>query len=343
MAGATDFAAIIEPIILSFLRREPLASDDDNLAPPEMNRPLVHFVCEQATYQLAVDISRSHRGEIVHLRTARAEQVTPGHLERARAARALNQATRLAQFHATGLRLTELRRAAMERVLAHSELTMDTVNFGHGIGVLGSEAPGEDYKVGRAPRLAETYRDELVSFWKIPPDKAKLRTYSTAPLSLQFAFLLACFFCPALELSRNFLPRPTYRTTQNHYGPIITRLIHDLPNLGDLDHFIEFPLATHEIPPGTNVSLAIDAIALTPDRRGLTSAGCGNAFVFYLQPLNATLKCFPVHVTSHTSGRATSPVQDALQKVSQSMTAHGLVVRYVSADGDYCYHRSHLE
>jgi hypothetical protein len=116
-----------------------------------------------------------------------------------------------------------------------------------------------------------------------------------------------------------------------------------LSNLEDLDHFIEFTLATHAIPPETNVSLAIDAIALTPDRKGLTSAGCHNAFVFYLQPLNATLKCFPVHVTSHISGRATNPVQDALQKVSGSMTAHGLIVRYVCADGDYCYHRRHFE
>jgi hypothetical protein len=355
-ADATDFTALVEPIVLSFLRRQPLAMDDDHLAPSEMNRALVHLVCEQTTYQLeriahelAIDIAMTCRGEIGILRIARAQQMRPGHLERARAARALNQDTRCAQFHAAGLRLMEFRRAAMARVSVESEIhgsihgSMNIAHFDHGIGILDSETAGEDYTLRRAAGLSEAYRDELVALWRIPPQKEKRRRYSTTPLSLQFAFLLACFSCPALDLSRNFLPIPTYRTTQNHYGPIIARLIHDLSDLEALDHFIEFTLATHAIPPGADVSLAIDAIAFSPDRKGLNSTGCDNAFVFYIQPLDATLKCFPVHVMNHTSGRATSPVQDTLQKVSQSIRAHGLILRYVCADGDCCYHRRHLE
>jgi hypothetical protein len=65
--------------------------------------------------------------------------------------------------------------------------------------------------------------------------------------------------------------------------------------------------------------------------------------VIYLQPLDARLKCFPLHLMTHSSGRVTRPVQNAVDSVARSVTKHGFMVKYLCADGDSCHHRRHVE
>jgi hypothetical protein len=67
------------------------------------------------------------------------------------------------------------------------------------------------------------------------------------------------------------------------------------------------------------------------------------AFVIFLQPLDARLKCFPLHVMTHSSGRATGSVQEPLDDVARSVTEHDFMVKYLCVDGDSDHHRQHLE
>jgi hypothetical protein len=199
-----------------------------------------------------------------------------------------------------------------------------------------------DHKMQGTAGLAASDRHEFESLWTTPLEKANLRRYISCPISLQFAFLLACLSHQALELARKFIPLPSYKTIQNHYGPQIGRLVARLSDLGQLDDLIQHATEVNALPPATAVSLAVDAMAMTAERTHLPSADCETAFVIDAQPLDARLKCFPLHVMTHSSGRATAPVQEALERVTRSMTNHGLTVKYMCADADSCDNRRHL-
>jgi hypothetical protein len=178
--------------------------------------------------------------------------------------------------------------------------------------------------------------------WTIPLEKANLRRYTSCPISLQFAFLLACLSHQPLDLARKFLPLPSYKTIQNHYGPQIARLGAHLSDLGELDDLIQHATDLNALPAATAISLAVDAMAMMVERTHLPSADCETAFVIDAQRLDARLKCFPFHVMTHSSGPAIAPVQEAFERVTRSMTEHGFTVKYLCTDGDSCHNRRHL-
>jgi hypothetical protein len=116
----------------------------------------------------------------------------------------------------------------------------------------------------------------------------------------------------------------------------------------ELADFVGHEIEANAITRGTVVSLAIDAMAMTAQhstaqRTSLPSGGQQIAFVIFLQPLDARFKCFPLHVMTHSSGRATGPFQEALDSITRSVTEHGFMVKYLCVDGDSCYHRRDLE
>jgi hypothetical protein len=84
---------------------------------------------------------------------------------------------------------------------------------------------GEDHKLRGTTAIASPYKVELDSLWMVPWEKGNLRWYADRPISLRFAFLLACLSRQALDLPRKFLPLPSHKTIQNHHGPQITRIM----------------------------------------------------------------------------------------------------------------------
>jgi hypothetical protein len=123
----------------------------------------------------------------------------------------------------------------------------------------------------------------------------------------------------------------------------VGRLIADISDLSAVHRVISAAIGCNELPPGIAVSIAVDAMAINSDGSPVPGAATENAFIFYLQPLDAQFKCFPIHLITHPSGRATAPIQATLDNVSQAAIAQGLSVKYLCADGDYCHHRRHLE
>jgi hypothetical protein len=116
-----------------------------------------------------------------------------------------------------------------------------------------------------------------------------------------------------------------------------------LSDPAELADFAGHEMETHAITRGMVVCLAIGAMAMTAQRTSLPSAGQEIAFVIFLQPLDARSSCFPLHVMTHSSGRATGPVREALDDVTGLVTEHGFMVKYLCANGDSCHHRQHLE
>jgi hypothetical protein len=94
---------------------------------------------------------------------------------------------------------------------------------------------------------------------------------------------------------------------QNDYGPQITPIMARLSDPAELADFIAHEMEAHAITEWTVVSLAIDAMAMTAQRTYLPSGGQEIAFVIVLQPLDARLKCVPLHVMTLLSGVSQDP------------------------------------
>jgi hypothetical protein len=204
-------------------------------------------------------------------------------------------------------------------------------------------ASDDTHEMRCASDLIAAYKRELEYLWTIPWEKRNLRRFSSCAVSLQFGFLLASVSRQALEIVRQFLPFPSYTTIQRYYSENVAGLIADMSDLTAVNRVIRSAIDGSGLPPGTAASLAVDAMSINPDRSPGPGAATENAFVFYIQPLDARFKCFPVHVITQPSGRATAPIQAALDKVGEAAIAEGLSVKYLCADGDSCYHRRHLE
>jgi hypothetical protein len=89
--------------------------------------------------------------------------------------------------------------------------------------------------------------------------------------------------------------------------------------------------------------MAIDAMAMSPEREYLPSENSDYAFVIYGQPLDRRHHCFPLHVIPSKKGQADARVQQAIEKVYQGLTNRGLKVRFFCSDGDGGYNYKHRE
>jgi hypothetical protein len=72
------------------------------------------------------------------------------------------------------------------------------------------------------------------------------------------------------------------------------------------------------VQPGDDVSIAVDAMAMTADRACLAAKSSNYLFVYYAQPLSRPGKCLALPVFRDTSGQAGETVQFSFDQVCQA-------------------------
>jgi hypothetical protein len=111
-----------------------------------------------------------------------------------------------------------------------------------------------------------------------------------------------------------------------------------LENLdGQIDTFIQM----NRLPQIKRVSVAVNAMAMSPDRSYLPGQNANYSFVIYGQPLGRKYRCLPLHVIAARSGNAMKEVQTLVDEVCTRLTNRGLVVKYPCSDGDAGYNEYH--
>jgi hypothetical protein len=172
----------------------------------------------------------------------------------------------------------------------------------------------------------------------------KQRRYESCPTTVKLAFLVSALSRPALRLTRPFFPFPSDSTLRNlfreQHDAIATQLVEIEQVHAQIDLFIK----TTKLPTNAVVSVAVDAIAMNPDRSYLPTKKSDYAFVVFVQPLDRRYRCFPLHVKrKEGSGNATAEVRKAVSAVCEALSRHGIVVKYKSADGDKGHNEAHAE
>jgi hypothetical protein len=210
------------------------------------------------------------------------------HLEQARSVRR--------QRRFTGEQLTQLRLEAATRVAdeesAHPEPLAP---------LLDEDAAAEELECCGPISTFEAFELELLELLKLDGTKKNRRRFAKCPFTLKFAFLLACHSRPALDIARQFLPRPSYETVQTYSGIQLRTTELGLSDLALLKDQIRLSMETTTLPNGSFVSIAVDAMAMTPDSSYLPGNHSENAFVIYVQPLDRRHSCWPLHVMPHPS------------------------------------------
>jgi hypothetical protein len=113
------------------------------------------------------------------------------------------------------------------------------------------------------------------------------------------------------------------------------------PNLDNIDDQIELFTVSANLPTGSMVWVAADAMAMNPEKSILPASHSEHLFVIYMQPLDRKFSCWPLQVMPHASGRATEKFHTAIDVASQMLSAHGLTVKYLCTNGDTGNRQSH--
>jgi hypothetical protein len=93
------------------------------------------------------------------------------------------------------------------------------------------------------------------------------------------------------------------------------------------DQFTAF-VEMNGLPDGAFVSVAVDAMAMTPDRSYFPGKAADYSFVISGQPLDQRLKCLPLHVITGDSGQADEKVRQAVDAVCDGLTRRGFVAKH---------------
>jgi hypothetical protein len=94
---------------------------------------------------------------------------------------------------------------------------------------------------------------------------------------------------------------------------------------------------------GDVVSVAVDTMAMSPDRSCLAAKSSDSLFMSYAQPLARPKKCLALHIFRGQLGRAGDAVQLLLNLTCRVLSEEGTQVRYVCSDGDAGYNKRHPE
>jgi hypothetical protein len=172
-------------------------------------------------------------------------------------------------------------------------------------------------------------------------ERKQIRRFSSTPISLNFGFLLACLSRQALDLARTFLPLPSYCTISEHFHDKIDPIESGLCDISCTGQQIERFIAANDISPNSLISLSIGAMSMNTDHRYLPGKDGDFAFVFYAQPLDRQVKCFPLHVMPQSSGQATTEVQRVIEFTCDALRHHNLVPKHICSDGDQGYNERH--
>jgi hypothetical protein len=325
-------------IVTSLFSRVATASSNDETT----DIRLVELIAGQVyarllpqAWEIALDISRSCHAEITAL-VAPPEPPSrqKRHLAEARGAREQRQIKR----NALGAELSRLRLEAAERVLS------EPVEPEPLTPLLDQDTPTEEFECSETTEATyEQHRLELEKPFEISWHCRNRRRYAEFPLSRKLAFLLACHSRPALDIARQFIPLPSYETVQHPYQIELRNIERGLSDLSLLKQQIRLSMEGTELPPGSFVSIAVDAMAMNPDGSNLSANHSDNEFVIYVQPLDRRYSCWPLHVMGHPSGRATEEVLDAMETCRNALAEHGLHVKFECSDGDTGHNQSHRD
>jgi hypothetical protein len=191
--------------------------------------------------------------------------------------------------------------------------------------------------------LPRAYQEELQDLFRIPWDQKNKRRFGDCPISMRFGLLLTCLSRQSLDLARRFIPLPSYATLYAHFRTSIDATETNLLELTRVEEQIGDFVASSDLPAGSLVSLAVDAMAMTSDRHYLLGKENDFVFVFYAQPLDRRFKCCPLYVMTRQSGQAIAPVQDVVDFICTRLSQHGLFVKFICADGDAGYNARHKD
>jgi hypothetical protein len=260
----------------------------------------------------------------------------PDKLAKARAARCEKQYHRRERDRKAGERLTELR---LKRAAEVSAAANDLEEEISPTPIRDEDLTSEEFECFMSPDRYQAYRDELEQLWTVGSDKKNRRRFGKFPISRQFAFLIASHSRPTLDISRELLPLPSWETVRDYYRERSAAVEVGLSNLDMIDTQIDVFIGG--LPRNSVVSLANDAMAMNPAKTSLPAPNSEYMFVLYVHPLDRRYRCFPLHVLPHPSGRATEEVHTAIDRACEALTNRGLEVKFVCADGDQGYNRSH--
>jgi hypothetical protein len=333
------FADAVHEIVTSLFARLRVAPDTSETIPNQ----LVQFIADQLSArllpqaeELALEIASNCQGKIRELFEG---PVLPSaqklHLREARIMREHKRRERVAR----GAELTRVRLEAAERA-AEAE-SRDPAPL---TALLDEEVAAEEFHCSDpAARTYEEYSHELLELLQIPWGRRNRRRFTNYPLSVKLAFLLACHSRPGLDIVRQFIPLPSYETVQKYYEIELRTTERGLSDLALLGEQIRLSTHTTSLPRGSFVSIAVDAMAMNPDRSYLPANHCDNEFVIYVQPLDRRYSCWPLHVMPHPNGRATSDVFDAVKQAREALSVEGLIVKFECSDGDAGHNQSHRD
>jgi hypothetical protein len=189
--------------------------------------------------------------------------------------------------------------------------------------------------------LAVRFLGELNRLASLSPREMASLNYDDFPTLLQFAFLLSSTCAASLRLARLFMHLPCQKTVYNKYKRTMKDTKSGLSDLQNLDRQIDTFIGMNHLPNEEPVSVAVDAMAMSPDRAYLPGKNADYSFVIYGQPLNRQYRCLPLHVIPAKSGNATKDVQKVVDEVCERLTNRGLVVKYLCSDGDAGYNDYH--
>jgi hypothetical protein len=194
-------------------------------------------------------------------------------------------------------------------------------------------------------QLHERFLEELNRLSRLSATDMTNRNYDNFPTLLQFSFLISSTSTASLRLARLFMQLPCGKTVYNRYKGRMQEAKSGLSQLANLDAQIDTFIEMNKLPQnGTErVSVAVDAMAMTPDRSNLPRKNADYSFVIYGQPLNRNYRCLPLHVITAKSGNATKSVQKVVDEVCTRLANRGLIVKYLCTDGDAGYNDYHRE
>jgi hypothetical protein len=254
-------------------------------------------------------------------------------LDKARAARVVHEQQREKLYKVRSENLIDWRARLAQDLPEKAEIEPS---------ILEEDAANADVRYRASDSLIARYGNELARLSRLTSTERKGVRYAVDyPISLKFAFLDSSLSRPAFRLTKNLIPLPSQTTVYNQYKDRIAAAEASLQDIEKLNEHISLFIELSQLPEKSIVSMAIDAMAMSPDRDYLPSEGSDYAFVIYGQPLDRRHHCFPLHVIASKKGQADDRVQQAIDRVYQGLTDRGLQVKFFCSDGDGGYNEKH--
>jgi hypothetical protein len=314
---------------------------------PSDKRPLFGFVPEVLHQQIAEqrpalvsDICMNYHDRIDGI-IADQRRVEPRLeiLEKAREARRRNLGERTEHYSCLAAHMNEVRFHVASSACvspAQTEASPPTTDPPN----CDPDTPRPDFR----NKVVEQCLGQLSRSPQIPKGARNTANYSDFPVTLSFAFLLCSLSRPVLRLARRFLLLPCDAIIYCHYRFSLARPEKHLQLPSSTENQFDLFMRLSDIQEGEVVSVAVDAMAMTPDHRPFIAAKSGDyLFLDYAQPLSRSKRCLVLRVLHDNSGKAGNKVQLTLNNFCKSLSDRNTEVRYACSDGDSSYNKRHYD